>query len=305
MTYVVDNSLKFDFCPLCNSQEISKIGDINYFYPISYVSNIINLTITPELWNCNNCNSIFTQNIIPENQSIKLYSMGEKVWSPYKFETHKTELVIKKLSQLLKKDLHVLDIGCDSGSFLDFAQEKGCKTFGVEYSQNSLKILKQKGHVGYSTIDDAEGLFDVITAFDVIEHIYNVPSFIDKCLSKLSPNGYLVFLTGNPSSLPAKVTKSNWWYMRCPEHIVCPSHEYFTMHSQVKLFDWIPTFAGKAHQRRIVNSVKFILKELLKFNFSGLHWSVPDHALIILQSVQTSHNPLSEEIPENQLTNIG
>lgn len=282
----VENSFRSDACPICSSVSIMKKGDLNYFSPIYYSNQQVNLKRVSELWECDHCQSLFVQNIVPEEQSIELYSQGdaEERWSTRLFEKHKTAITVKTLDALLVPGLRVLDIGCNTGSFLDFAQKRGCKTAGVEYSSASLSILKEKNHEGFSSLDHVKGSFDVITAFDVVEHIYNFPKFLDTCLSMLAPRGRIVFLTGDSSCLSAKLVGSNWWYVRFPEHIVVPSKHYFETHPKVQLISWTPTLASTAHARPIVNAAKFVLRELLPLKFSGFHWLIPDHALIVLQA---------------------
>lgn len=282
----VENNFKHDLCPLCQSSLIAKKGDLNYFLPVYYSNQQIKPNFISELWFCDDCCSLFVQNIVSEKQSIELYSQGdaEERWSSRPFEQHKTSITVKKLNELLKPGLKVLDIGCNTGSFLDFAQQKNCKTYGVEYSEASLAILREKGHLGFSSIDQINESFDVITAFDVIEHIYDVPTFLNMCLSKLAVGGKMFFLTGDSSCLAAKLVGSNWWYVRFPEHIVVPSKRYFETHPKVHLVSWTPTLASTAHERLIVNAAKFVLNELFTLDFSGFHWVIPDHALIVLEA---------------------
>jgi 2-polyprenyl-3-methyl-5-hydroxy-6-metoxy-1,4-benzoquinol methylase len=282
----IHNNLKHNYCPLCGSHQIRKQGSIKYYSKIFYSSVAVKMLITPELWKCDDCNSGFLQNAVPLEQSIELYKLGNSDgrWSTKPFEKHKTNIVVKTCENLLKKNLRVLDIGCSVGAFLDFAKLKGCVTYGVEYSQNCVNLLKEKGHIASSNIDELDGNFDIITGFDLVEHLYNVPEFLDSCLARLSPQGYLIFVTGDISCLPAKLANSNWWYVRFPEHIVFPSRKYFEHHPQLELVNWISTHAGIEYQQPVVKLIKSNIKELfILSDFTAFHTPIADHALIIMK----------------------
>ncbi|MGB5637399.1 MAG: class I SAM-dependent methyltransferase [Waterburya sp.] len=281
-----DNSFRHTACPLCQKNNLDKVGQINYFRPTLYASSQVSFKHIPELWKCNNCLSCFTQNILSESESISLYNQQDAYVPPSyisSFEKLKPQPVINFLQEILKPDQNVLDIGCNDGLFLDFAKQYKCKTFGIEYSLSCQKRLNEKGHTTYSKLRDVQESYDLITAFDLVEHIYDLPSFLEECLTHLKDNGYILFHTGDILSQLPKIIKSRWWYVRYAEHIVFPSKQYFMTHPKVTLEQWIPTYAN-VHYQSITNIAKFLVKELIPVNFSGAHWLIPDHALIILRA---------------------
>lgn len=281
----ITNSLRYEQCPLCGSVAIKKIGNINLFSPTSYSTEIVSMMFLPELWDCGICDSAFVQNAVPEATSVSLYKQGKsnKKYATVNCEQPKTKVVTQTLDRLFKKDIRVLDVGCNTGELLDFARNRGCKTFGVEYSQDSLALLKEKGHVAYSNTKEVDGLFDVITAFDLIEHLYNLNEFLDTCFQVLSPGGCLVFLTGDISCFWAKFTGSNWWYVRHPEHITFASKKYFELHPKFQVVDWIPTYADRVYDRPKLRVLFSIAKRLLLGDYCGLPALSSDHALIVLK----------------------
>lgn len=284
---VVNNSITYSACPLCDSKNIYKKGNIKY-PKYTYYSSVrdFDLAMISELWQCNSCNSAFVQNILPEEESIKLYTedVGHQTgWIENTFEIQKHHVVINALDKLLIKGMRVLDIGCSTGKFLDFAKQKECITFGIEYSNTCLELLKINGHVGYSNLKEVDGHFDLITGFDLIEHIYNVPDFLNLCLSKLSLGGYIAFLTGDISCLTAKLTGANWWYVRFPQHIIFPSPNYFQLHPEIQVVNCLPTYATAKYHRNLLLGLKSFAKELIQFNLTAENWTIADHVLIIAQ----------------------
>ena len=284
------NNLRFTNCPLCQNSEIFKVGNINYFQPFYHSTELISFLLTPELWRCRKCQSGFAQNIVPEPESILLYQQGksaERYATGYSDEP-KTKVLTQTLANLLNQGTKILDVGCNTGDILDFAKNRGCKTFGVEYSLDSLEILKKNGHIVYTKLQEINESFDVITAFDLVEHLYNLPDFLETCLNLLTPNGSLIVLTGNINCIWAKITKSNWWYLRYYEHITFPSKKYFENHSKLKLISCISTYADKAYDRPKYLVALSTLKRVLLRDYSGLPALTPDHLLFILKHQESS-----------------
>lgn len=280
----VDNNFFRENCPLCYYNKIKKVGDISYLSPTYFSSQQILIKLKPELWKCGNCKSSFVQNIIPEQIAASLYTDGfsEQRWSNSKFQESKSKEITTALSELFYQNARVLDVGCNTGELLDFAQDKGCKTFGVEYSLPSRALLGQKGHTAFPNLDKATDSYDLITAFDLIEHLYNVPEFFKICYEKLNVKGYLVILTGNISSVSSLLTKSNWWYVQFPEHIVFPSKHYFKVASRFKIKAWIPTYASIGYKYSPLAVLKHLLKDFNKKKYNGLPSLGTDHVLIVL-----------------------
>lgn len=281
----INNVHQFIKCPFCESLKIYKIGNIEYFQPLYYSSVEVVTTKIPELWKCKQCNSAFVQNIVDEADSIFLYQQGE---SSKRFGTGfsyqlKTDVVAENLMRFLDKGIRILDVGCNTGEILDFAKSRGCETFGLEYSLDSLNQLRNKGHKCYSHLNEVNELFDIITAFDLVEHLYNLPSFIETCLNFLSPNGHIIFLTGDINCIWARLTRENWWYVRYCEHIMFPSKKYFESHSKIQLVSWLSSYADRAYDRPKHLVAMSTLKRVLLGNYSGLPALTPDHVLIIFK----------------------
>ena len=280
------NNFRQEKCPLCKLPSTYKFGDVIYFTPTFFSSQEISPTLKPELWKCKNCKSCFGQNVIPETEAVTLYMKGDasKRWSNTVFEKSKSNEIIKVLDDLFVKGYNVLDIGCNTGELLDFAKERGCQTFGVEYSLNSLKLLKEKGHTIFSEIDKVNGYYNVITAFDLVEHIYNLPVFLESCYKKLAPNGYLVFLTGDISSISARLAGSRWGYVRYPEHIVFPSKKYFQRYSKFQVAKWVSTYAAIEYKKPLIKVLKYFIQTVFAGSYIGLPSLGPDHVLVVLKS---------------------
>ncbi len=96
----------------------------------------------------------------------------------------------------------VLDVGCSTGLFLNTARSAGWDVFGVEYSADSAQQARQK--FGLNVVDgalDASRLqgrtFDVVTLWDVLEHVPEPLVTLAEVRKLLKPDGLLFIKTPN------------------------------------------------------------------------------------------------------------
>jgi cyclopropane fatty-acyl-phospholipid synthase-like methyltransferase len=101
---------------------------------------------------------------------------------------------------------------------VEVACAKGWQACGVEPSAWAAKLAQNRGlHVVHGTQDAAElqgKKFDVITMWDVIEHVPDPSAEMAKAFQMLKPGGWLVLHTMNIDSLTARLMGSRWpWLM--------------------------------------------------------------------------------------------
>lgn len=96
----------------------------------------------------------------------------------------------------------ILDIGCGDGSFI-IKFKKHCEPFGVDISQNAIKMAKEAGIEAFELDVSSQRLpfqdeyFDIIYMGDVIEHLTNPDLAIKEVTRVLKRNGFLVLSTPN------------------------------------------------------------------------------------------------------------
>jgi SAM-dependent methyltransferase len=90
----------------------------------------------------------------------------------------------------------ILDVGCGSGAFLKILGNQGHKVYGVEQSPEALvneEDYTQFGKIYHGSVFDLPDefkSFDVITAFEVLEHLDNPNRFIHLMYDKLQKGGF-------------------------------------------------------------------------------------------------------------------
>lgn len=135
----------------------------------------------------------------------------------------------------LESGKKILDVGCATGSFLDRAKEKGFKTYGVEISEFGAQESNSRGHETIrGTIEDMSGAnrFDVVTMWDVFEHMTDPARALTCAHQLLTPNGLIAINTIDSSSVPAKILGKRWHLVVPPEHL-----QYYSSASLRKILE--------------------------------------------------------------------
>ncbi|MDA5195132.1 class I SAM-dependent methyltransferase [Govanella unica] len=110
----------------------------------------------------------------------------------------------------------LLDIGCGDGIFSVTAAARGFDVIGLDVALPP-SLLTEGSVASYAllrgTTDDLPtGLsFDVVTLWDVIEHVESPAGLIEAAKSRLKPGGWLVIETGNFESADRVEGGNEWW----------------------------------------------------------------------------------------------
>ena len=202
-------------CPLCgnikNKLEFSK-------HSVEYVC-------------CLNCNVRYAIQI-PANLDDVYTSTGYQVYSIEDSDdnyNYRRERFGRERVSILETycgnitNMHILDVGCGNGYFLSVAMEKSKYCFGTEFSEKlrEFTIKKTSLTVYGKQLDELEpNSFDIITLFDVIEHIPNPILFFESLDRILRPNGSILIFTPNFDSFSIRVMKEYSSIVDPTEHIV-------------------------------------------------------------------------------------
>jgi len=114
-------------------------------------------------------------------------------------------------------DISLLDIGCSSGSVLQIAQDMGIADVrGVEPAPKAAATAQKLGFDVFSGyLHDAAypyNSFDIITMFEVIEHLPETASVAHEVHRILRPGGLWLIGTANAESWTAKHLREQWEY---------------------------------------------------------------------------------------------
>ncbi|MES2902611.1 MAG: class I SAM-dependent methyltransferase [Pseudomonadota bacterium] len=116
----------------------------------------------------------------------------------------------------------LLDVGCGFGYFLRRAAEKAEVTGidGNKFAQSHCHKLGLDVHLGYSSDyrEQFAATFDTVTAFQILEHIYDVRGFLNDLTAMVKPGGRLIIAVPNNEPYLRRFDPYNTW--NCPPHHV-------------------------------------------------------------------------------------
>ncbi len=103
----------------------------------------------------------------------------------------------------LPKGIKVLDLGCGTAEFLAELEKIGHKVYGLDFDREAVKIAKGKFclkdvyPMSFKEFFQKKDLpkFDIITFFEVIEHLPDPENFILNVKKLLKPGGKIIFST--------------------------------------------------------------------------------------------------------------
>ena len=224
------------FCPLCGPEAKQ---ELRYnFDPFRVVA-------------CRECSLIFLSPRFKEEDILQFYQ-GQDYYAPSHARQGYDDYLdlraawiktFRRRLQVVKKyqpSGRILDIGCGPGFFLEAAREMGYDDlWGIDPSDYIVGVARKNfgEKILQGTLESDElkpASFDMLTAFDVFEHIYRPVEFLERAHQLLKPEGIFAFTTPNPESLLAKIFGKQWVSFKMPEHV----------------FYWSPETARKALEEK-------------------------------------------------------
>ena len=230
--------LKYVNCNLCNSDSTKSVMSIDRY-------NIVK---------CKKCGLVYVNPRLKEKKLHEIYkkeyfknsafNVAKLTFYGYGKYLEEKDYIKATFNERLKiinkysKKGRLLDIGCAFGFFLEIARDDGWDVQGLEIIKYAYQyaINKLKLPVMNKTLEEAKfksNSFDVVTLFDVIEHLPNPNATIKEARRILKQNGLIAITTPNIGSIPAKLLGRNWEEVkRVREHIY-----YFSENTLKKLLE--------------------------------------------------------------------
>jgi 2-polyprenyl-3-methyl-5-hydroxy-6-metoxy-1,4-benzoquinol methylase len=250
-------------CAVCGSSKFSRKYEIRGF-------NIVQ---------CSDCSFVYVNPRIKTEELYKLYSSDYFHNSQFGYENYEEnarlrQLTFEKWYSLIEPFLDgkkgkALDIGCASGDFIEVLMKKGWSDVeGIELDPTMIEILRQKNiKVSTTPIEKIElnKKYDLITLFDVIEHLPGLTEAIQKLHDILEPQGSIALITPDYASRQRKLFGKRWFQFKPYEHI-----QYFSPETLAR--------ALKPHGLKIVHyapsgqcaDAEFLGSRLERYNFKVL-----------------------------------
>jgi len=117
-----------------------------------------------------------------------------------------------------------LDVGCATGNFLHNLRNCGWQVCGVEpnpraadYARKRLGLTVFTG--GLAAAGYPEGFFDLVSFWDVLEHVHDPRATLEEAARVTKPGGSLALSLPNPESIEARLFGPYWAGWDCPRHL--------------------------------------------------------------------------------------
>ena len=218
--------INYTTCPACKSSNIKKALSAKDYTVSNEMFSI---------WECSNCTLRFTQDVPnatdigPYYQSSAYISHSDtkeglinRLYHVVRDITLKSKCnLVKQYTRLQKGNL--LDIGAGTGAFANTMQQANWQVTGLEPDENARLVATNK----YSlNLQDASAIyeleanqFDAITMWHVLEHVHDLPGYLEKFSSILKPGGQLFIAVPNYTSYDAQLYKEYWAAYDVPRHL--------------------------------------------------------------------------------------
>lgn len=195
-------------CYLCNSSKLKPL--------VGYERH--------DMVKCGDCGFVFMRRIPTLDELGAHYSTysygGDYYLSPITVKSY--HALLDELEPFRKSN-KILDVGCGMGFFLDAAKERGWKVYGTEYSAKAIERCRAKGidmkEGVLNPTDFAEHDFDIVTSFEVMEHINNPVPELTNIHQLLRAGGLFYCTTPNFDSMLRYQTGEQYNIIGYPEHL--------------------------------------------------------------------------------------
>lgn len=159
------------------------------------------------------------------------YYEGDPTRSAYVSYDADKPLIVRNMKKFLsfiqarKPAGKLLDVGCAFGYFVELALSKGYDAYGFDpstFAASEAAKLVGSSRIKEGTIQSVsypKQSFDVITLFDVFEHLQDPLNDMKKLVTYLKEDGIMLIATGDTQSTAAKLFKRRWTFYIPPQHI--------------------------------------------------------------------------------------
>lgn len=203
---------------------------------------------------CCSSGLVFLDNALSDIELEQFYSLPyfegdqeRKGYTSYKNDEPVIRSNCRHLANMLGSDmwgtysdpskLALLDYGCAYGYFLDEASVLFGEVRGIEINDEVARVGRERFGL---TIDSgpesiakiASSSMDVVTMWDVIEHLRMPRSTLMHCARVLKTDGRIYLSTGDIDSLLARLSGKYWRLLNPPQHIC-----YFSASTITSLLD--------------------------------------------------------------------
>jgi hypothetical protein len=265
-------------CPACGEAQRRSCGVIPERHYLFGAEKLPTPRSGIQLYACMRCGLVY-KSPVPDAAFLSgLFErqMGSKWLEPHDYADEVAALRL----HCGRPDFDLLDIGAAGGDLL-----AACAAAGVQGRRSALDVASYPGMERALNGEFIRGFldspslawsgepYDVVTAFDVLEHLNRPFDAFANLRALVKPGGLVVIETGDADSeWPARYGVRRWWYARLIEHHVFWSRralQHCAAGQDMEILEWQEV---RHKSRRQLGSAQ-VVRDLLK---AGLYRLMPD-----------------------------
>lgn len=176
-------SVKVDKCPVCDSVDLKIMADLGSF----------------RLKRCAACDLVISD---MDNAGVSGDYYNEEYDPLYEtyyrdFRNRQFQKALQSIERVEFPGKNVLDLGCSYGWFLKKAKDHGWTAVGIEPSEKVFSVVSEERDIkvynyGIRDIGKVPGSFDLITMWNVFEHLDDPNKTLKAIYGKLKKGGVLL-----------------------------------------------------------------------------------------------------------------
>jgi len=220
----MDSPFEYRNCPVCGQNDFEVLFESNMQdYDFREAVETVYM-----LWGerygrhvkCKNCNLIYVNPIRKGSKINEAYSQRKSfdaaIIKESRLRAAESQVgLVKKYND----GVRLLDVGCGEGFFLFNASKAGYTAKGIELSQDAAAYARREFGLDVEAkpleeMQLPENYFDVVTMWQVLEHVPFPLMILKEVHRVLNQGGVLVITTPDIESRLAKVFQRRWWNVR-------------------------------------------------------------------------------------------
>jgi 2-polyprenyl-3-methyl-5-hydroxy-6-metoxy-1,4-benzoquinol methylase len=218
------DALAIEPCPLCGgrrSARLYRVANPSGRFPGAF-----------ELRRCSGCELVYVDPRPDDDALAGLYDEDFYFSTGWSYETLASwviEFIQSRRRRRVERHVRpgrLLDIGSGDGRFVHHMARHGWDATGIDFSSAALEYarrIRSGGRFLQRALEDCDfppGRLDLITLWQVLEHIGEPRSLLRRCHDLLKPGGMLVVSVPNIDGLSSRLTRERWWGLDVPRHLV-------------------------------------------------------------------------------------